>query len=155
MFLTGIVLPKQTTGLSMFIFRRLGSAFLDNDGDSSSESDDDVDVHYTQSSIRLKRGAGYNSADFEPGFTKFTKVVLRRLFACFDADADDAWNYAETRSFLQAVSSLELSEFDAVCGDEGAFKLSLWAHQINTNVVGNLTFAGGRLRRPAGCASCD
>ena len=122
--------------------RRLGSAFLDNDGDSSSESDDEVDAHYTLSTIRLKRNVSYKSADFEPGFTEYTKCILRRMFSCFDADADSAWNYAEARSFFSAVSTAELLEFDVVCGDDGAYRLSLWAQKFQTDIVGNLTFEG-------------
>ena len=121
---------------------RLGSAFLDNDGDSSSESDDEVDAHYTLSTIRLKRNVSYKSADFEPGFTEYTKCILRRMFSCFDADADSAWNYAEARSFFSAVSTAELLEFDVVCGDDGAYRLSLWAQKFQTDIVGNLTFEG-------------
>jgi hypothetical protein len=61
---------------------------------------------------------------------------------CPRCSGDGALNYAEVRGFLSAVSPLELSEFDAVCGDEDAFKLSVWAHQLPSDLVGNLTFEG-------------
>ena len=58
--------------------------------------------------------------------------------------AQGAWKYPEMRAFLAAASPLELAEFDGVCGDEGAFKLSLWAQQLPTNLMGNLTFEGAQ-----------
>jgi hypothetical protein len=62
-------------------------------------------------------------------------VVLR-------GPGDEALNFAEVRGFLSAVSPMELGDFDAVCGTEDAFKLSLWAHQLPCDLAGNLTFEG-------------
>jgi hypothetical protein len=66
--------------------------------------------------------------------------MLKRLFDAADVDGDGALNFAEMRRFLHAADAL--SDFDSVCSCEAEYKLSLCAHKLPTDLVGNLTFPG-------------